>query len=72
MTRRRNQELVFEGQTIAHKEKVGGRLTSRLWVVRYLGARAGLKCFRAKTENGSAICFSAVKVRHRLMPVGTQ
>jgi len=73
VSRRRNQELVaFEGRTIAHKEKVGGRLTSRLGVVRYLGARAGLKCFEAKMEDGSAIRFSAVEVRHRLMPAGTR
>ena len=73
VSRRRNQELVaFEGRTIANKEKVGGRLTSRLGVVRYLGARAGLKCFEAKMEDGTVIKFSAAEVRHRLMPAGTR
>ena len=64
--------MAFEGRTIAHKEKVGGRLVSRLGVVRHLRARAGLKCFEAKMQDGAAVRFSAVEVKRRLMPTGTR
>jgi len=72
VARRRTQELqAFEGRTIAHKEKRGGRLVSRLGKVKYLGEAHGLKCFEAKFDDGSRGRFSAAEIRNRLMPDGT-
>ena len=69
VSRRRSQELAaFEGRTVAHKDKQGGQLRSRLGRVHYLGAGAGLKCFRVIFEDGSSMTMSGVEVRNRLMP----
>eukprot|EP00983_Pelagomonas_calceolata_P066096 1148865-Pelagomonas_calceolata.AAC.2 len=69
VSRRRSQKLAaFEGRTVAHKERHGGHLRSRLGKVHYLGAGAGLKCFRVIFEDGSSMNMSRVEVQNRLMP----
>ncbi len=46
-------------------------MVSRLGKVKYLGEAHGLKCFKAKFDDGSHGRFSAAKIRDRLMPDGT-
>eukprot|EP00983_Pelagomonas_calceolata_P015839 502103-Pelagomonas_calceolata.AAC.1 len=59
---RRSQELAaFEVRTVAHKERHGGQLRSRLGRVHYSGAGAGLKCFQVMFEDGRSMTMSGVE-----------
>jgi len=60
VARRRIQELqAFQGRTGACKEQHGRRTITKLGVVHYEGARAGLKCFRVVFRDGSHFFLSA-------------
>jgi len=46
-------------RTVAYKEQHGRRSTTKLGVVHYEGAHAGLKCFRVVFRDGSHVFLSA-------------
>ena len=58
-----------DGRTIAHntRHRNSGE-DSKLGRVAYIGAHAGLNCFKAVFTDGSTEEFSAVEIRNRLMP----
>jgi hypothetical protein len=64
------QELrAFDGRTIAHKTRHGNSgEDSKLGRATYIGEHASLKCFKVVFTDGSTGEFSAVEIRHRLVP----